>query len=121
MGFIKSDKRIQKINKRAHRKVFTRIVKEVTGEQMLVNLYSIAQQRQMVKMGDSYAIDTEWNKLLYAWSLELLLYLISLQDTLPSPADLKPGARTVWDYAHCVLIIHVIVPCSTFSTAVNTH
>ena len=86
VGFIKGEKRIQEMNKKEHRKALTTLVKEVTEEQMLVNLYSMAQQGKCFGLETAMQLDTRWNKLLYAWSPEILkIYLNSVQNTLPSP------------------------------------
>ena len=44
VGFVKGEKRMQKMSKKEHRKALTTLVKEVTEDQMLVNLYSMAKQ-----------------------------------------------------------------------------
>ena len=48
VGFIKGEKRVQEMNKKELRKALITLVKEVTEEQMLVNLYSMAQQGRML-------------------------------------------------------------------------
>ena len=44
VGFVKGEQRMQKMSKKEHRKALTTLVKEVTEDQMLVNLYSMAKQ-----------------------------------------------------------------------------
>ena len=44
VGYIKGEKRLKEMNKKEHRKALTTLVKELTEDQMLVNLYSMAKQ-----------------------------------------------------------------------------
>ena len=76
VGFIKGEKRIQEMNKKEHRKALKTSVKEITEEQMLVNLCSMAQQGRWLGWETAMQLDTRWNKLLYAWSPELLKFYL---------------------------------------------
>lgn len=117
VGFSKGEKRLGEMSKKEHRKALTTLVKEVTEEQMLVNLYSMAQQGRWLGWETAMQLDTTWNKLLYAWSPELLkFYMNSVQDTLPSPANLKTwskhsmGLCPLCGYNNCTMI-HIFNCC----------
>ena len=84
---------------------------------MLVNLYSMAQQGRWLGWETAMQLDTRWNKLPYAWSPELLkFYLNSVQDTLPSPENLKTwskhslGLCSQCGYNNCTMI-HIFNCC----------
>ena len=91
LGFTKTGKRIDQMSKKEHRNALSSLVKEVSEEQMLVSLYSMAQQGRWLSWETAMQMDIRWNKLLYSWSPEMLkFYLNTIQDTLP------PG-----HYLHC--------------------
>ena len=62
-------------------------------------------------------MDTRWTKLLYSWSPEMLkFYLNTIQDTLPSPANLKIwnkqalGVCSLCGYNNCTMM-HIFNCC----------
>ena len=117
VGYLKSEKRLAEMDRKDHRKALTSLVKEVTEEHMLVNLYSMVKQGRWLGWETAMQLDISWNKLLYAWSPELLkFYLNSVQDTLPSPANLKQwskhslGLCQLCGYNNCTMI-HIFNCC----------
>ena len=90
LGFIKGQKRQEQMAKQEHRSTLSSITKDVSEEHLLVSLYGMAQQGRFLGWETAMHMDTRWNSLLYSWSPEMLkFYLNSIQDTLPSPANLK--------------------------------
>ena len=102
LGFTKTGKRIDQMSKKEHRNALSSLVKEVSEEQILVSLYNMAQQGRWLSWETAMQMDIRWNKLLYSWSPEMLkFYLNTIQDTLPTPANLK-----IWNkqaLGQCVL------------------
>ena len=70
-------------------------------------------------------MDTKWNRPLYSWSPEMLqFYLNAIQDTLPSPANLKtwnkhPLGRQCSLYGCCTML-HIF-NCSQYSLGSELH
>ncbi|XP_041471214.1 uncharacterized protein LOC121420617 [Lytechinus variegatus] len=118
LAFAKMVKRADKMNRREHRNAISGLVKEVLAEeQMLVSLYSIAQQGRWLGWEIAMQLDIKWKKLLYSWSPEMLkFYLNSIQDTLPSPANFKIwnkqalGVCALCGYNNCTMI-HIFNCC----------
>nr|XP_054769560.1 uncharacterized protein LOC129277399 [Lytechinus pictus] len=117
LGFAKVVKRADKMNRREHRNAISGLVKEVAEEQMLVSLYSMAQQGRWLGWEIAMQLDIKWKKLLYSWSPEMIkCYLNSIQDTLPSPANLKIwnkqalGVCALCGYNNCTMI-HIFNCC----------
>ena len=117
LGFTKTDKRIDQMSKKDHRHALSTLVKEVSEEQMLTSLYSMAQQGRWLSWETAMQMDISWNKLLYSWSPELLkFYLNTIQDTLPTPANLKVwnkqalGLCGLCGYNNCTMM-HIFNCC----------
>ena len=84
---------------------------------MLISLYSMAQQGRWLGWETAMQMDIRWNKLLYSWSPEMLkFYLNSIQDTLPTPANLKTwnkqplGVCALCGYNNCTMM-HIFNCC----------
>ena len=90
LGFIKGQKRFNKMTEREHRSSVSSLTKDVSEEQLLVSLYGMAKQGRLLGWETAMQMDTRCNILLYSWSPEMLkFYLNAIQDTLPLPANLK--------------------------------
>ena len=99
------------MSKKEHRHALSSLVKEVSEEQMLVSLYNMAQQGRWLSWETAMQMDVRWNKLLYSWSPEMLkFYLNTIQDTLPTPANLKTwnkqalGLCVLCGYNNCTMM-----------------
>ena len=100
LGYRRTEKRVNKMSIREHRQALSKLVKEVSEEQLLVALYGMAQQGRWLGWETAMQMDTRWTKLLYSWSPEMLkFYLNTIQDTLPSPANLKIWNKQLWVFA----------------------
>lgn len=90
VGFTTTSKRVDQVSKKEHMNALSNLVKEVSEEQMLVSLYNMAQQGRWLCWETTMQMDIKWKKLIYSWSPEMLkFYLNTIQDTRPTPANLK--------------------------------
>ena len=117
LGYRRTEKRVNKMSTREHRQALSKLVKEVSEEQLLVSLYGMAQQGRWLAWETAMQMDTRWTKLLYSWSPEMLkFYLNTIQDTLPSPANLKIwnkqalGVCSLCGYNNCTMM-HIFNCC----------
>ena len=117
IGFTRTGKRIDQMSKKEHRNALSSLVKEVSEEQMLISLYNMAQQGRWLSWETAMQMDIRWNKLLYSWSPEMLkFYLNTIQDTLPTPANLKVwnkqalGQCVLCGYNNCTMM-HIFNCC----------
>ena len=105
------------MSRKEHRNALSSLVKEVSEEQMLISLYNMAQQGRWLSWETAMQMDIRWNKLLYSWSPEMLkFYLNTIQDTLPTPANLKVwnkqalGQCVLCGYNNCTMM-HIFNCC----------
>ena len=117
LGSIKGQQRIDQMTKREHRSSVSSLTKEISEEHLLVSLYGMAKQGRFLGWETAMQMDTRWNSLLYSWSPEMLkFYLNAIQDTLPSPANLKTwnkhplGQCSLCGY-NCCTMLHIFNCC----------
>ena len=117
LGSIKGQQRIDQMTKRE-----TGALYHLWQKKYQKNIYlspSMAWQNKAKFLGWETAMqmDTRWNSLLYSWSPEMLkFYLNAIQDTLPSPANLKTwnkhplGQCSLCGY-NCCTMLHIFNCC----------
>ena len=106
LGFTKTGKRVDQMSKKEYWNALSNLVQEISEEQGRWLSWETAMQ-----------MDIRWNKFLYSWSPEMLkFYLNTIQDTLPTPANLKIwnkqalGQCVLCGYNNCTMI-HIFKCC----------
>ena len=117
LGFIKGQKRIDQMTKIEHSpNSVSSLTRDISEEHLIVSLYGMVKGR-FLGWETAMQMDTRWNKLLYSWSPDMLkFYLNAIQDTLPSPANLKTwnnhslGQCSLCGY-NCCTLLHIFSCC----------
>jgi len=66
LGSTKTTKRIDQMSKKEHRSAMSSLAKDISEEQLLVSLYSMAQQGRWLAWEIAMRMDIRWNRLLYS-------------------------------------------------------
>ena len=104
---------------RVNKKSIVKRVKELSEEEKIAKVMSLAMQSNWTKWDELINMDLKWNEVMYGFSPSMLsFWLNSIQNTLPDPSNLRRWGKqktancSLCNWKNCTLQ-HIICSCKT--------